>query len=169
MNERDPIGVAGFVALLIRRARDGNPDGLTEYLEARGEMTEELYQYLAGVLSGKERRPGWRPRRNKNTAILEDLIDWPTWDKNTTKDVAKKHGVSVATVNRLTAKAKGWRGKRDKPFEPWVKEWAEERIFPLLPPDPDDARKALRIARRFVLEFWNSRPNPDLSVKKSRT
>jgi hypothetical protein len=90
MNERTPIGTARLVAWFIQRARDGNPDFLIRWLGGEGEMTGELYQYLAGVLSGKEKRPRKRPRRNKNAAILVDLIDWPTWDKNTAKDVAKK-------------------------------------------------------------------------------
>jgi hypothetical protein len=45
---------------------------------------------------------------------------------------------------------------RDGPFEPWVKEWVEERIIPLLPPDPDDADKILRIALFVAFEFFDS-------------
>jgi hypothetical protein len=100
-----PPEVSEFVAAFIQQARGGNPDRLVEHLEMRLPMTEELYAYLAGVLSGKEGRPIGRPRRNRDVDILADLIDWPTWDKNTAKDVARKYGVSVATVNRLRARA----------------------------------------------------------------
>jgi hypothetical protein len=151
-----------FVTALIRRARDGNPDELIGWLEQEGEMTGELYQYLAGVLSGKERRPSWRPRRNKSAAILVDLIDWPTWDKNTAKDVAKKHGVSVATVNRLTAEAKKSRRRGVKPLEPRLRELMEAN----LPPDPDEAREQLRDMLCLAYELWYE---PRKLVNKSRT